>query len=372
MPIGYDGYYNRAKLPFSDIITGLRKKYVDSKNSGSNLIPSGEGQFGTSYYYTMFQIPWTRFVPTDSDLYANTTTNEQPQIPGTSGQIPDNSGYFESGVIGIPSITNHRWLSDTVSGLQSLNFEENGRFCFPFVKFESSRVFLPVPRPGSSGNAMGDLSMNGLNVFLGTSIANKNGFPNQPGSIAPSGKYRQHQTLEDQLVSVLKPFQACVVPKSFNYAQISTRYVYGPWMTSLSYIPFRGKVEYEQDESLIPENFLIPTNFGQFGGFTLNQTSGFTGMNLAAQGRANAIDDFALFAIEEGSITIPGIPSIKRIGDSFYGIQQVTDIKININNDGMETTYNFKTISPRFGKNTRALEQKLTKISDDIKKLKLR
>jgi hypothetical protein len=95
-------------------------------------------------------------------------------------------------------------------------------------------------------------------------------------------------------------------------------------------------------------------------------------MNLAAQGRANAIDDFALFAVEEGSITIPGAPSIKRIGDSLYGIQQVTDIKISVNNDGIETTYSFKTISPKFGKNTRDLEQKLTKISNDIKKLKLR
>jgi hypothetical protein len=177
---------------------------------------------------------------------------------------------------------------------------------------------------------------------------------------------------EDQIVSVLQPFQACVVPYSFNYAQISTRYVYGPWMTNLSYIPFRGKIEYEQDESLVPENFLIPTNFGEFGGFSLNQTSGFTGMNLAAQGRANAIDDFALFAVEEGSITVPGAPAIKRIGDSLYGIQQVTDIKINVNNQGMETTYNFKTITPKFGKNNRDLEKNLTKISNDIKKLKLR
>ena len=122
----------------------------------------------------------------------------------------------------------------------------------------------------------------------------------------------------------------------------------------------------------MPENFLIPTNFGKFGNYTLNQISGFAGMNLSAQGRANAIDNFALFALEEGSITIPGAPSIKRIGDSLYGIQQVTDIKISVTNAAIETTYSFKTISPKFGKNTRDLEQKMNKISNDIKKLKLR
>jgi hypothetical protein len=45
---------------------------------------------------------------------------------------------------------------------------------------------------------------------------------------------------------------------------------------------------------------------------------------------------------------------------------------MNVTNDRIETTYSFKTIAPKFGKNTRDLEKKLTKISNDIKKLKLR
>jgi hypothetical protein len=355
LPIGYDNYYSRASLPYSDILTGLSKKYNESQTSENNLIPSGEGQSGTIYYDT-------------PDFVGNLFLKSLDTV--TSGSAE----YGYSGIIGIPSQTQHDWLRRAVSGLQGLDYPDNGRFCFPFVRFETARVFLPVPRPGMTpGKGMGEMPViNGLNAFLGSAIKNKNGLPNEPGDLLPSGRVRQMSMLEDQIVSVLTPFQACVVPRSFNYSQVSTRYVYGPWMTSLEYIPFRGKIEYEQDESLIPENFLIPTNFGQFGNFTLSQTSGFAGMNLAAQGRANAIDDFALFAIEEGSITIPGAPSIKRIGDSLYGIQQVTDIKISVNNDGIETTYSFKTISPKFGKNTRDLEQKLTKISNDIKKIKLR
>lgn len=353
LPIGYDSYYNRPSIPYSDIITGLSKRYEQTNTSQRNLIPSGQGQSGTS-----------KHVKASGKLSISKLTSP-------TGFKKADYGY--GGIIGIPSQTQHDWLTQAVNGLQSLNYPDNGRFSFPFVKFQTCRVFLPVPKPGFiAGNGMGDIPVNGLNAFLGTSIKNKNGQPNQPGDLLLSNRGRQTSILEDQIVSVLQPFQACVVPRSFNYSQISTRYVYGPWMTSLEYIPFRGKIEYEQDESLIPQNFLIPINFGEFGNFTLSQTSGFAGMNLAAQGRANSIDDFALFAVEEGSITVPGAPSIRRIGDSLYGIQQVTDIKISVSDGGIETTYSFKTLSPKFGKNTRDLEQKLTKISNDIKKLKLR
>ena len=50
----------------------------------------------------------------------------------------------------------------------------------------------------------------------------------------------------------------------------------------------------------------------------------------------------------------------------------MSDLKINVSNDNIETTYTFKTIAPKFGKNTRELEKKLTKISNEIKKLKMR
>jgi len=369
LPLTYDDYYNRAKLPFSDILTGLSKRYVNTKNQGNREIPESEGQAGTTHSISASQFLGGGTIPIGS-FSSNTTPKTKTALPGAEpGQVADEDGYFQvSGIIGIPSCTNTAWLNSVVSGLSSLKYEDNGRFCFPYVKFTSSRVFPPVSKPGmSGGKAMNDIPLDGMNAFLGTAVQAKNGNPNTPGS----RPVRQHLVTEDQVVSVLKPFQSCIAPYSFNYAQISTRYVYGPWMTSLAYIPFRGKIEYEQDESLVPENFLIPTNFGIFGGYTLSQTSGFAGMDLAAQGRANAIDDFALFVVEEGSITLPGAPAIKRIGDTLYGIQQVTDIKISVNNQGMETTYTFKTITPKFGKNNRDLEKKLTKISNDIKKLKL-
>ena len=117
---------------------------------------------------------------------------------------------------------------------------------------------------------------------------------------------------------------------------------------------------------------MIPTNFGEFGDFTLSQTSGLEGLNLAAQGRANAIDDFTLFAVEEGSIKVPGAPAITRIGDTLYGLPQVTDISVSVSNSKIDTSYSFKTISPRFNKNNRDVEKNLSKISNKLKKIKFR
>jgi hypothetical protein len=195
-----------------------------------------------------------------------------------------------------------------VNGITGLDYSDNGRFCFPFVKVETSRVFLPQTKTGyAEGNALGDIpSVSPFRAFLGyrSNISGK----------------RQKLTTEDKINSIFSLFPVCIPPKTVNYAQISTRHV----------------------------------------------------LNLAAQGRANAIDNFSLFAVEEGSFTMPGLPAIKRIGDGLYGLPQVTDIKINVSSDKVETSYSFKTISPRFNKTNRDLEKNLTKISNKIKKIKLR
>lgn len=370
LPFAYDRLYNRAILPFSDILTGTKKRWVNTR-SQSGVAPLQEGQKDTEFG-AEFSDQILDSIPTvgnvDDVSKTNTSATEKADCEGANpGQLPDESGYFAYDVLNnVPALTNQSWFSTIVPALQVLDYVDNGRFSFPFVKFTTSRVFLPVPAPGKS-NGFGSMpSMDGFNMFVGGSQ------PCTTGTALPAGYKRQPLITENTLVSILNPFQACVAPRSFSYPQISTRYVYGPWMTSYSSIIFRGKIEYEQDDSLVPENFLIPTNFGAFGEYQLNQTSGFVGMNLAAQGRANSIDNFGLFALEEGSITIPGGPGIKRIGDSLYGLQQITDVKINVSNDRIETTYSFKTIAPKFGKNTRDLEKKLTKISNDIKKLKLR
>jgi len=366
LPYGYDAIYTRASLPFSSIVTGHRRYFQEYSSSG--LGPESVTKAGST---------------NTSNNLSNYTLNNGQCTPSVCRSIADGdptpSGYFAySGVIGIPRETQPEWLNAIVPALTSLEYSDNGRFCFPFVKFTTDRVFLPQPKPGlAQGKGLTNVpSADAFKRFIGATDVNAGDLDGcstwETSYLAASGKARQYKITSDDVVENLQPFKVCVSPKSINYAQISTRYVYGPWMTSLPYVPFRGKIEYEQDESLVPENFLIPVGFGTFGSYDLSQTSGLTGMNLAAQGRANAIDDFALFAVEEGSFSIPGAPAITRIGDGLYGLQQVTDIKINVSSDQIDTTYTFKTISPRFGKNNRDIEKNITKISNKLKKLKLR
>lgn len=375
LPFMYERIYNRALLPFSEMISGRTLKWNNYQTNDPQS-PFTAGHANTDKQKDYFNDSHVSGVPgIEKTINDNKFLLSSPLPPGCPGgdlQIGNDDGYFSYGIInGVPAYTQPQWLAKIVPTLESLDFNDNGRFCFPFVRFTSSRVFLPVPSPASPLTVNRTPSMDGFNAFVGAQLRRNQGIACADASVNFT-KRRQHLITEDELISVLKPFQSCVAPRSFNYPQVSTRYVYGPWMTNFAGIVFRGRVEYEQDDSLVPENFLIPINLGPFGEYQLNQVSGFAGMNLAAQGRANAIDNFLLFALEEGSITFPGAPQIRRVGDGLYGIQHINDLKINVSNDGIETTYGFKTIAPKFGKNTRDLEKRLTKISNEIKKLKLR
>tara|TARA_Y100000004_G_scaffold153481_1_gene177184 strand:+ start:3095 stop:6838 length:3744 start_codon:yes stop_codon:yes gene_type:complete len=366
LPYGYDAIYTRTSLPFSSIVTGHRTYW--QKYNASGLGPDSITKAAQTI---------------ESEDTPDYTLNNGQCTPSLCKSIADDnpppSGFYAySGVFGIPLETQPNWLANTVPALKGLEYSDNGRFCFPFIKFTTDRVFLPQPKAGlAQGKGLTDVpSADAYKRFIGATDAN-GGDPDgcstwEASYLAASGRARQYKITSDDAVENLQPFKVCVSPKSINYAQVSTRYVYGPWITSLPYISFRGKIEYEQDESLVPENFLIPLGFGTFGSYDLSQTSGLAGMNLAAQGRANAIDDYSLFAVEEGSFSIPGAPAITRIGDGLYGLQQVTDIKINVSSDQIDTTYTFKTISPRFGKNNRDIEKNITKISNKLKKFKLR
>jgi hypothetical protein len=154
-------------------------------------------------------------------------------------------------------------------------------------------------------------------------------------------------------------------------------------MTNSSETIYCGKMEYEQNEELAPENFMIPvygtinTNWqvvDRDGNVTrtvasVNGTSlsGFAGMNLAGQAIANSIDDFSLFAQEEGNLTLQGLPIITKVGQVLLNGPRITDISISFDNANIQTTYNFRTLSPRAGKSSKELLKQLRKISNTIR-----
>lgn len=172
-------------------------------------------------------------------------------------------------------------------------------------------------------------------------------------------------------------------PYSIGIPQQSNRYVYGPWVSNFTEIIYAGKFEYEQNEQLVPENYLIPVygttpiswqvinKDGEVVRVVENikgtSLSGFAGMNLAGQAIANSIDDFSLFAQEQGSVTIPGLPLITKLG--LYLLSEgprITDISIDFDNTQVKTIYNFRSLSPRLGKENRELVRRLRRISNAV------
>ena len=150
-------------------------------------------------------------------------------------------------------------------------------------------------------------------------------------------------------------------PKSFCVPQQSNRYTYGPWITQIN-LPYGTKVEYVRDDSLVPENFLLPVNIS-IGGVTISAENGYSGMNAVGQLIANTVENFDFLFTEEGSVTIPGYPKITHLGQSLVaGGPLVSDLSVTVGANIVSTQYNMKTFAPKFGRTNKYVVDKLIKL----------
>lgn len=96
---------------------------------------------------------------------------------------------------------------------------------------------------------------------------------------------------------------------------------YGPWYQSGS----NGKTDYEQDDSLVPWNY-----------------GSYQNMNAAANAKVNeAISNYQI--AENGSITVPDVPSVLLGRALVQSGPYVTNIKCDITTDSVTTTYFMNT-----------------------------
>lgn len=132
----------------------------------------------------------------------------------------------------------------------------------------------------------------------------------------------------------LKP-DVAAIPVRSNIA------TYGPWVA----IGANGKMEFEQDESLVPWNY-----------------GGFGPMNLSAEARVvQALSNYQ--QSESGSIEVPGIPTI-NLGDALVSSgPYVTDINVSISSAGIITTYRMNTWTPQPYKTSKNFADSVTRIS---------
>lgn len=127
---------------------------------------------------------------------------------------------------------------------------------------------------------------------------------------------------------------------------------YGPWWN----IGATGTIEYERDESLVPWNY-----------------GGFSGLDVVARAR---ISQIALQQEDEqGSVEFPGMPTmdlgsqLEWISNSatYFG-PYITDINVDVSEQGLKTTYKMQTWTPKFGKLAKQFEEDISRTGKEAAK----
>jgi hypothetical protein len=337
--------------------------FVDTKYS---YVP---GEYFSNYDRS--KIPFSRI--SDNSVWT-ATINSTPNVAGNNVNftIPKNktdtlvvteSGQWETDDLGVRMDVMASVIDDfSIVGSGSNDYGSN---MIHMVKFKTNRVYYPT---SDIENEDFDFPLTRRTNAVN---AKRQGF-NVP---IPSGE----KTMKTSLFNKLQKFEmfpAVVAPLGIGIPQISNRHRYGPWVTTFNK-KFAGNVEFVTDDSLVPENHLIPLYGSLPSGvtFSLSESfSGTAGLNLAGQAIANSIDNFSLFADEQGTITIPGSPNITRIGEALNldGIEiapYITDMGVQITNNTITTTYNFRTYSPRANRTNRDIINRIQKVSNGIKNL---
>ena len=248
-------------------------------------------------------------------------------------------------------ISNTRLVDDFIN----LICPDHGVNCITFTKFKTDRIHFPkeVIQDNTSLQITADRV---TNMVLGTGVLPA---ARDDESRIPNKNYKQ-----------LIYAERCVVPLEAGIPQESIRHRYGPWFTSHNFL-YGGKVEIIQNDDLLPENFIFPL-YGTLTSSDSNapsfaeQLSGFVGMNYAGQALANSIDGHGQFASEDGSITMPGGPLIRRIGDALLTGPYITELSIKVGVQGIETTYSFNSAVKKAGRTNADIVKKLRNISTFI------
>lgn len=409
VPPQYFDYYNRGHCPFIDTIGAIGASgpsndyatfYVYTYNFGEKSVARSSTSklpnnvMNDSNSKTFANLATAKAVVGISKSVGYSSCNVYTPSSGIFNHLVYSSGYYQQQLQAINSAgavtsfnsvepiddengyTAHfsfhysgTALRDILVGIKDNPANDAGSG-LPFIKFTTSPVYYPDSIQNTGIDSLGGAFIDHMSKMISnigySQLDNQGGLANFGRSFGRSAASRP-----------------AVSPRSIGIPQRSNRYVYGPWITNSTETIYCGKMEYEQNEELVPENFMIPvygtinTNWqvvDSDGNVTrtvssVNGTSlsGFAGMNLAGQAIANSIDDFSLFAQEEGNLTLNGLPIITRVGQTLLNGPRITDISISFNNDNVQTTYNFRTLSPRAGKSSKELLKQLRKISNTIR-----
>ena len=237
----------------------------------------------------------------------------------------------------------------TKGGIDFKSISDHGIGMLPFALCKTNRVFLPLNAASSAGDS--DRTIDSLLATAQMSCLNNQ---QREKNIGGSQQFQP------------KPFPITVAPRSFGIPQQSNRFVYGPWITNSIKLDYATRVEYEQDDNLVPENYIIPSKV-TIGGTTYTLTSGLGGLNTVGQAKANTIDNFDYLFTEQGSVTQPGLPAVTNLAVSLLSNGPlVSDISVNISATDITTNYSMKTFAPKLGRTNKRIIDQLGKLGKRI------
>jgi hypothetical protein len=139
---------------------------------------------------------------------------------------------------------------------------------------------------------------------------------------------------------------------------ISKDRCYGPWISSQvdiqgqSYINIGGRIEFSKDENLAPWNF-----------------AGYELMNEAGVLQASFTNNLLLFS-ERGGFSFPGLPDVSLSQSLLQGGPLVTNISVDVGDNGVKTTYKMDLYTSSFGKLQKQKQDLISKISRERQKLR--
>lgn len=151
-----------------------------------------------------------------------------------------------------------------------------------------------------------------------------------------------------------------VYPDLVALPLISKERCYGPWVSSQSdktdtaaYANIGGRIEFEKNENLSPWNY-----------------GGYNAMNEAGLLEAEFSNSLLLFS-ERGGFVVPSEPSGVSLGKALLNNGPlVTNITVDISENGIKTTYQLDLYTASFGKLQKQKEDEISKMSRERQKLK--
>jgi hypothetical protein len=358
VPFDYFVDYDRGRKPYAEFSSDTPSVYNLSYNT----------------HFCRVRYPGI-IIESGYDIYADTAKSgidiiSNSQLPSSIDYEKTTSFTLKVDIAGIlcdrntptsfrPGFDNNKTI---INDFVNFIVPDHGINCITFTKITTPFVELPPLNPDTKYEKARVFSLAIISDALLNSVSGGNNNVNINEYAGPSNIN----------LAAKQYHPPCVQPLEVGLAQQSTRHHYGPWFTQHNFI-YGGKVEYIEDESLVPENFIFPV-YGTLSSSDSNAPSfsgvlsGFYGMNLAGQAIANSIDGYGQFAAEDGSLTIPGAPLVKRIGDALLGGPYITSINVSVGVQGITTQYTFNSVTSRSGKTNADIVNKIRRVSGAITK----